>query len=290
MGGWNRLMPVLVTAEGTAFETRTLTVTPRMTLAFAACLDCSDERYLDDAREGGLEAPPPFCVSLEWLLTGDPGVKARLGLTAEERLRAVHVGQSTQFHRPLMAGETISVAGRVKSIRNTRAGALVASELTVFGAGETDPITISRSEAIYRGVACDAPMAEGLPAELCVGEKETSTKTSINISRGFPHIYSECASIWNPIHTERRVALRAGLPDIIVHGTALWAFAWKHFSQTGGAVSHLAGRFSAMAIPGHPVTLRSPLSTGVSADTTFCIDNHLGSPAVSAGSVSFREN
>jgi acyl dehydratase len=38
-------------------------------------------------------------------------------------------------------------------------------------------------------------------------------------------VYSECARIWSPIHTDRAVARRAGLPDIILHGTATLALA-----------------------------------------------------------------
>lgn len=47
------------------------------------------------------------------------------------------------------------------------------------------------------------------------------------ITGKMPHIYSECAAIWNPIHTGTAVALAAGLPDIILHGTATWALAGR---------------------------------------------------------------
>ena len=47
------------------------------------------------------------------------------------------------------------------------------------------------------------------------------------ITRKMPHNYSECAAIWNPIHTETAVALAAGLPDIILRGTATWALAGR---------------------------------------------------------------
>ena len=34
------------------------------------------------------------------------------------------------------------------------------------------------------------------------------------------HVYTECARIWNPIHTDLAVARAAGLPGPILHGTA----------------------------------------------------------------------
>jgi acyl dehydratase len=39
------------------------------------------------------------------------------------------------------------------------------------------------------------------------------------------HVYSECARIWNPIHTDVAVARAAGLPGPILHGTATLALA-----------------------------------------------------------------
>jgi acyl dehydratase len=39
------------------------------------------------------------------------------------------------------------------------------------------------------------------------------------------HIYTECARIWNPIHTDLAVARAAGLPGPILHGTATLALA-----------------------------------------------------------------
>src|SRR4029077_6419959 len=49
--------------------------------------------------------------------------------------------------------------------------------------------------------------------------------TEVAISPTLAHVYTECARIWNPIHTDRAVARAAGLPDIILHGTATLALA-----------------------------------------------------------------
>lgn len=281
-------MPVLASGIGAVFEPRAVTVTPRMTLAYAACLGCEDNRYLDDTRNGGLMAPPPFCVSLEWLLAGDPIVRSQLGITDREALNAVHAGQSTRFHRPLFAGETVNVTGRVRAVRPTRAGALVTNELVIFGAGPEDSIASTLSDILYRGTPCDAGVDRAPKRPDAREATEYTGSKEIFIPRTFPHIYAECAAIWNPIHTERRVALKAGLPDIIVHGTALWALAWKHFSDARGEVAELAARFSAMAIPGRPIRLReSPAPPGEN-EIAFRIDNDAGAPALSAGRVKYR--
>ena len=282
-------MTVLASAQGALFDPLSVTVTPSMALAYAAAIGCASERYLDDAREGGLIAPPPICVSLEWLIAGDPSATSMLGLTPQERLRAVHASQATQFHRPLMAGETVSVSGRIEAIHATRAGALVTSRFDISGSQANDRITTSLCNAIYRGVETDAPPLsdDDTVAASVPPISEYAEPTTIPIARLFPHLYSECASIWNPIHTERRIALAAGLPDIIVHGTAMWALVWKQLSETQRDLSSLSGQFKAMAIPGEPVTLHT---TGIDADTNtlgFRLENGRGDPAISDGLATF---
>jgi acyl dehydratase len=282
-------MTILATALGAQFERRTVTVTPRMALAYAAGIGCKQGCYLDDARPGGLIAPPPICTSLEWLITGDPATHSVLGITPEERLRAVHAGQDTQFHRPLIVGETVSVSGRIDAIRATRAGTCVTSQLRVTGLGDNDPITTSLCDAIYRGVETDAPALHDDDTKF--DPRLTTTDyiktTTIPVSRLFPHVYSECASIWNPIHTERCIAIAAGLPDIIVHGTALWALVWKQLSETYGDLSVLSGRFTAMVIPGQPVTLRVGRQGSETRTLDFRLDNDRGEPAINAGHATF---
>ncbi len=92
----------------------------------------------------------------------------------------------------------------------------------------------------------------------------------IDVPAGTAHTYTECARIWNPIHTDRAVALSAGLPDIILHGTATLALAVSHIVDefAGGEpakVSRLGGRFSAMVLM--PSTIR--LQAQRNDDTVF---------------------
>ncbi len=74
------------------------------------------------------------------------------------------------------------------------------------------------------------------------------------------HVYTECARIWNPIHTDRAVALAAGLPDIILHGTATMALAVTqlvdaYLGADPTRVRRLGGRFSAMVLMPSTLTL-----------------------------------
>merc|ERR1719203_342704 len=66
------------------------------------------------------------------------------------------------------------------------------------------------------------------------------------------HVYTECSRIWNPIHTDKAAALAAGLPDVILHGTATLAKAVsvliKHYAESEPASVErvVAGSFGGM--------------------------------------------
>ena len=75
----------------------------------------------------------------------------------------------------------------------------------------------------------------------------------IQVPAGAAHVYTECARIWNPIHTDRAVALAAGLPDIILHGTSTMALAVsrlvnEYLDAEPRRVRRLGGRFAAMVL------------------------------------------
>jgi acyl dehydratase len=75
------------------------------------------------------------------------------------------------------------------------------------------------------------------------------------------HIYTECARILNPIHTDASLARAAGLPEIILHGTATLALAVSRIvesfaSKDPARIERVAGRFGAMVMMPSTVTVR----------------------------------
>lgn len=265
-----------------------IAVTPRMALAYSAGL--GDTSCLDDAA-GHFAASPFFCVSLEWQLV----IAARnemLGVTPAEAVRAVHAGQSTRFLKPLRPGQTVTVSGRILEVRKTRAGALSVTQLDVTGAdGMT--ITSTLSTGVFRGVGVDGEdrCTSGASPAAVPPRMFAVEQTIIPLDRGFPHRYTECAAIWNPIHTERKAALAAGLPDIIVHGTALWALAGtallaRFASGAPGRLKNLSGRFAAMVVAGTAITVRHGPISG-DGEVSFEVLNEQGDKAVADGRATF---
>jgi acyl dehydratase len=128
-----------------------------------------------------------------------------------------------------------------------------------------------------------------LPASL---EEQPAAEIEIPVAEGAAHVYTECARIWNPIHTDAAVAARAGLPAIILHGTATLALAVSRvvdheFEGRADAVGRIAGRFGAMVqMPSTLLLQIFPPRAGV---VRFAVANDRGERALRDGLVALRD-
>ncbi len=259
-------MPMSPAFVGTEAISGPLVVPKRWLLAYAAALDTDDERYTDDARTGGIEAVPTLCSRFEWALQSKLRVHPALGLDQGESSRGVHFLQDSRFLGALRPGMTVEARGVVSEVRQTRSGALIRYAYSLRDLTAGADLYRTRSISIYRGVAVagearSLPDPDGEGAPLADADLSQARLTAIPVSRAFAHIYTECADIWNPIHTERSFALAAGLPDIILHGSATWALAGRALLEAYGEdgahmLTRLAGRFSGSVTLPDTLTLR----------------------------------
>ena len=93
------------------------------------------------------------------------------------------------------------------------------------------------------------------------GETAPFAEIPVPVAANLAHVYSECARIWNPIHTDVEVARRMGLPDIILHGSATLALAVSRVVDhaAGGdpnRVRRLGGMFRGMVLMPSEIRLR----------------------------------
>ncbi len=257
-------MAIPANAVGRDIGESVVTVTPRMIMAYAAGLGASDECYLDDLRPGGIVAPPPFCVVLEWPLVSGPAYREVTCTSDSEGWGSIHVTQDSFFHQPIRPGRTLVTRGHLVQVRPTRVGAYVGARLVTRDHDSGEPVVTSWFAAIFLGVTVDgdARMLDQPPALGPVREAPGNGLdwTPIPIARHLPHVYTECAAIWNPIHTERAIALSKGLPDIILHGTATWALAGQMVVRrfAGGdptRLRRLGGHFKGKVIPGTTIAV-----------------------------------
>ena len=234
-------------------------VTARAITAFAAGVGDFNPVYFEDDRADGIVAHPGMVFSWQWNSRFTPDFEFDLALVR----RGVHAAVDVRFERHVREGDVITVQGRNTGARQTRAG-VFSSQRYEFRDSRGELVATMDSDGITRGAALEGgdvvlESAPPLPAASRRGS-EPIWSTTFPIDPQAPHVYTECADIWNPIHTERRVALAAGLPDIILHGSANMTLALRevinqHLDGDPRRLKRFAGQFRGMVIPGTDVTV-----------------------------------
>ena len=285
-------MPYDATLVGQATEPLRHEVDARWIMSYAAGLNDFNPAYLrtDHAK---VVAHPLFPVCLEWpTILSSRHLPGSDVLTPAEAARSVHAAHDLHILRPIAEGETLTTQATVTGLEAIGPGAAVTTRLdTCDASGEL--VARTWQLGIARGVALNGPGRESEPPPSHPSLQSPwrqPRRFSIPIAANAAHVYTECARIWNPIHTDRRVALEAGLPDIILHGTATLALAVsklvdEFLDGKPGQVRRIAGRFRAMVLMPSTMVLEV---LGQSADTLFFqVLTANAEPAISQGFLSY---
>jgi len=236
----------------------------RWLMAYAAALGDVHAEYLDTTRPEGVIGHPIFPVCYEWPLA----VELRASAISESiAVRSVHATHDLHLHRRARAGDRLSTTATVISSEPRVPGAYVVTRLETVDAGGR-PVSTTDYGSIYRGVECERSVLPPRVAGLAVSKGDVRTvpepdrrgdgspprrdwSVEVPVPAGLAHTYTECARIWNPIHTDKAVARSAGLPDIILHGTATLALAVSASLQRAGlhpaaGIARIGCRFTGM--------------------------------------------
>tara|TARA_B100000676_G_scaffold230934_1_gene229564 strand:+ start:181 stop:696 length:516 start_codon:yes stop_codon:yes gene_type:complete len=160
------------------------------------------------------------------------------------------------------------------------------------------------AELYYNGITrgatligADAVVGEELPPAKVSGvvSKTPLWKKEIFIPLHAAQQYTECAQIYNPIHTEPSVAKAAGLPDMILHGSAtkalaLTAIIGQYFNGNPEHVTRLFGQLRGMVLMNTSIQIEV-LAEQRRDDTltlVFRVVNSDGQLAISNGVVTGR--
>lgn len=261
----------------------------RWLMAYAAGLGLTDAAYYETRDEHGPVAHPLFAVCYEWPVALE--IRART-IPDEIATRSVHATHHAVIHRPPRAGDRLLTSARVVGVTRRRAGTLVTTRFTTVDERGA-PVTTTDYGSVYRGVECDAeataepanvgawttrrghrdevaPVARdhvesaardhtaAASATTGSGDSHMSAPVvrwteQVDVPAWAAHVYTECARIWNPIHTDVAVATAAGLPATILHGTATLALAVSRViaRDLGGDPTHVhevAARFTGMVL------------------------------------------
>lgn len=222
-------------------------VDARWLMAYAAGLGETAACYYDTGRPGGPAAHPLFPVCYEW--PAALAVRARL-LDEAAGQRGVHLTHRLLVHRVPVAGDRLATTACVVGVERHRAGALVTLRFaTVDDRGV--PVTTTDHGSLYRDVDVSGAPVPGPAGPPRARPAPPASEEAIAVAPQAAHVYTECARIWNPIHTDTRAARAAGLPGPILHGTATLALAVgrlvaRDLGGVPGAVREVAARFTGM--------------------------------------------
>ena len=286
------LSSATVGSIGEAFISK---VDARWAMSYAAGLGDYLPCYMDTRRSEGVVAHPLFPVCFEWpamLATRDSALKR------EEALRGVHATHDLVIHRLVRPEDTLTTQATVVGVEQRKPGAY---QIVRFDTTDADgePVCSTWYGTLFRGVTVEGAdkAATDLPTQMesVSGGRPARAEIPVPISAGAAHVYTECARIWNPVHTDPAVAATSGLPGLILHGTATLAHGVSRVvaQETNGQperVKRIAGRFSAMVFMPSQVTVRI-LSREASTDgevVRFEVWTEDGKPAVRDGLVMLK--
>jgi len=236
------------------------TIDPRWLMAYAAALGETDPRYYDTSAPSGPLAHPLFAVCYEWAVALTVRSKT---IKPELMPLGVHTTHHLVIHRRPQAGDRLLTRGQLLTVRPSRSGTLVVIRYSTVDRNGR-PVTTTDYGSVFRGVTTDGRASVAVqPLERLeppAGD-EIRWSAAVPVATQAAHVYSECARIWNPIHTDIAAARAAGLPGLILHGTATLALAVSQLVRhdlAGDAtrVTALAARLTGMVSMPSTFTVR----------------------------------
>jgi acyl dehydratase len=253
-----RAIPAIVV--GTEVGALSTSLDARWMMAYAAGLGMDDARYYDTLAKDGPIGHPLFSVCYEW-----PAVLALRAKAVRESwaLLGVHSTHHVIIHRPPTAADRLLTRAQIIVVRPSRAGTLVVTRLSTVDRNGR-PVTTTDYGSVYRGVATEGearvqtePLARPVPP----ASAEPRWSVPVAVGARAAHVYSECARIWNPIHTDIAVARSAGLAAPILHGSATLALAVSQVIEQDldgdpTRVREIAVRFTGLVFMPSTVTVR----------------------------------
>ena len=172
-------------------------------------------------------------------------------------LRLVHISEKHVIHRPLRAGDELTVTAELNSMSADETGERFTIEVELEAGGV--PAVLVRATMLIRG--------KGPRRRRRAGPPGTRPPSDILYERPFtvdedqPQRYAEASGDHNPIHLDEAIARSAKLPGVIVHGMCTMAIASAAIVDelAGGdpeRVHMVAAQFAKPVFPGQELRSR----------------------------------
>jgi len=222
-------------------------------MAFAASVGDTKPAHLDTTVEGGIVGHPLFAVCVEWPTLAahrSEDLGGRFGVTSA----MVHATHDMTVHRLVRPGDTLSTSLSVIGVESKSPGVLIHQLLETID-GDGRPVATTHYGALALGRRLERPdvhpVGHAPPVWVWPSDASEIREKAIVLGPGAAHIYTECARIYNPIHTDHAIATAAGLDRPVLHGSATLAFAVSTVVDHAcdgipESVARIAGRFVSM--------------------------------------------
>ena len=189
------------TNVGTFGVAKTTLLDKRFTMAYAAGISDDNEAYFHDDRAGSPQVHPCIAFSLQW------AARFRPDQSQDPRVASFGVHASTDLvvHRPFKSGEAITTQGQLLQMRQISPG-VYNVDLYRMTSSTGELVAELYYNGITRGatlMGSDAVVGQELPPpKVSDGVSETPVwKKEIFVPLHAAQQYTECAQIYNPIHT-----------------------------------------------------------------------------------------
>jgi acyl dehydratase len=294
-----------------AFRPRTHEIDDRRLMAFAACVGDARPELIDTARPGGVVAHPLFPVVYEWRSMLDvAGELRQRGMNWEEAQAATPLDYDVRWFATVRAGAHLEVSVQVDEARSSPDGATLTIVTTAVDAAG-GPVSRSRVHVLFPESKLEGEprtrSGPGVPAGDAAGDPATGDASVVDLRAawsnpdavirrgrrrvGTPaaHVFSECSGIWNPVYTDKAVALRHGRAFLALPPAGTLAMTVGGVLQLGSAdptwVRRVSAEFAApVPVPSTlDIEAEVPHRPSPSAPLRFRASLEDGTPVVSAG-------
>ena len=263
----------------------------RKIMAYAASINDTNEAYFDDLRQGGLNVHPAISFALQW------NTRFRPDLPANTRAApfGVHAETDLRIYQPFRQNQVVTVQGQLVARKKITPGVFSVDRFRM-----TDSSGTLLAELDYNGITRGATLNgedrefEPSPIRPSMDPSDITRnwKADIYIPQHAGQQYTEGADIYNPIQTEPSVAKAAGLPDIILHGSATKAHALtciidRCFDGDATRITRLCGQLRAMVLMQTTISVQclGTLQKGNELQVFYQVVNSEGQHAIANGVV-----
>jgi acyl dehydratase len=260
---------------------------------YAAAIGDENPLYFNDQGRT-IIAPPMFAVATTWPVSGNIlEFLEDKSFPTEVVKTQVHYIEHLILHRPIVAGENLSIKGSIAAIIKHHAGTIIVIRYNASD-NKGEPIFTEYIGGMMIGVQyTDSKVEENLPATPNpIVQDQPIWGKQIYIDRMKPYIYDGCTGLSFPIHTSINFAKFVGLPDIILQGTATLALAVREITNSEAdkdptMIKEISCRFTGMVIPDSniKVQLDGRADRGDGKDIFFKVFNDKGQKVISGGYV-----